>query len=549
MALKGEFTSSTANQDISAMVSWSATQNIDENYSTVKATLYYVRTNETYTAYGNWNGSITINGTTIGDSKRITIASNGYIPVMSATVKVPHNIDGTKSCTISAGGYISDISFQHTMSKTVELDTIPRQATITTAPDFNDEENPTITYNNVVGASAETLQTCISLDGSKDDVAYRDIGKNDSSYTFNLTDAERKVLRTATTSNSRTVIFYVKTVLSGQTYYSSVAKTYTIVNGNPIISPTVIDSNATTITLTGNNQSLVRYFSDAQYTIGARAIKEATLSSQKVVCGGKSATTASGTLNAIESGDFVFTATDSRGNTTTQTVSKPIINYIKLTCNCEPSIPTAEGEMTLTIKGNYFNGNFGAQSNTLTLVYRMKVNNGEYGEWQTATASLSSNTYNYSIDIAGLDYQTTYTFQAQAIDKLMNVVSAEKSVKSTPVFDWGKDDFRFNVPVYFSAGFSKEIKVLLNGTGTLASPVSAQDNGIVLVFSLYSNGAPVDKSVSTFFVSKKVVELMPSAEYSFLLSADSVKYLTISNTKITDNTTDSGFVLRYVLGV
>ena len=546
MALKGEFTSSTANQNISAMVSWSATQNIDENYSTITATLYYVRTNETFTAYGRWDGSISINGTTIGDSKQISIASNGYKPIMSATVKVPHNIDGTKSCTISAGGYISDISFQHTMSKTVELDTIPRQATILTAPDFNDEENPTITYNNVVGASATTLQACISLDGSKDDIAYRDIGKNDSSYTFNLTDAERKVLRTATTSNSRTVVFRIKTVLSGQTYYSSITKTFTIVNGNPTLNPTVVDSNATTIALTGNNQSFVRYFSDAQYTIGAQAIKEATLSSQKVVCGGKSATTASGTLNAIESGDFVFTATDSRSNTTTQTLSKSIVNYVKLTCNVEPSIPTAEGEMTLTIKGNYFNGNFGAQSNTLTLYYRMKVNNGEYGEWQTATASLSSNTYHYSIDIAGLDYQTTYTFQAQAIDKLMTVSSAEKSVKSTPVFDWGKDDFRFNVPVYFSAGFSKDIKVLLNGAGTLASPVSAQDNGIVLVFSLNGNG---DKSVSTFFVSKKVVELMPNAEYSFLLSTDSVKYLTISNTKITDTTTDSSYVLRYVLGV
>lgn len=546
MALSGIFLSPISNYAAEAKVVWEATQNIIENYSTITATLYYQLTVEGNPLSGTWNGSITINGTVVGGTKEeIVITANRPVMAMRATVKVPHNIDGTKSCTISAGGYIPGLAFQHTMSQTVELDAISREATITTAPDFNDEENPTITYNNKAGASAETLQACISLDGSKDDIAYRDIGKTDSSYTFNLTDAERKVLRTATTSNSRTVIFYVKTVLSGQTYYSSIAKTYTIVNGNPIITPAVIDSNATTIALTGNNQSFVRYFSDAQYTIGARAIKEATLSSQKVVCGGKSATTASGTLNAIESGDFVFTATDSRGNTTTQTLSKPIVNYIKLTCNCEPSIPTASGDMTLTIKGNYFNGDFGAQSNTLTLYYRMKVNNGEYGEWQTATASLSSNIYRYSIDITGLDYQTTYTFQAQAIDKLMTVSSAEKSVKSTPVFDWGKDDFRFNVPVYFSAGFSKEIKVLLNGAGTLASPVSAQDNGIVLVFSLSSNG---DKSVSTFFVSKKVVELMSNAEYSFVME-NGVKHLTISNTKITDNTTDSNFVLRYVLGV
>ena len=234
--------------------------------------------------------------------------------------------------------------------------------------------------------------------------------------------------------------------MNGSTYYSSITKTFSIINGNPTLNPTVIDSNATTVALTGNNQRMIKYFSNAQYTIGAAAVKEATLSSQKVTCGGKSATTASGTLNNIESGDFVFTATDSRGNTTSQTVKKTIVNYIKLTCNCEPSTPTAQGGMTLIIKGNYFNNSFGAKSNTLTVNYRMKVN-GSYGAWTAATATISGNTYSVSVPISGLDYQSKYTFQAQAVDKLMTINSAEKSVKTTPVFDWSKDDFRFNVPV------------------------------------------------------------------------------------------------------
>lgn len=448
MALSGTIYGTTNNKYIDAKLEWSATQNKTENYSTITATLYYSRTNTGYTTSGKWVGAITINGTEVSGEARITITYQSNTEAMTATVRVPHNSDGTKSCTISASGGFPGLSMEATyLSGTVTLDEIARQATITSAPDFNDEENPTITYNNKAGTTVTTLQACISLDGTKDDIGYRDISKTGSSYTFNLTNAERKLLRTATTSNSRSIKFYIKTILNGSTYYSSVTKTFSIVNGNPTLNPTVIDSNATTVALTGNNQRMIKYFSNAQYTIGAAAVKEATLSSQKVTCGGKSATTASGTLNKIESGDFVFTAIDSRGNTTSQTVKKTIVNYIKLTCNCEPSTPTAQGGMTLTIKGNYFNSSFGAKSNTLTVNYRMKVNDGSYSAWTTATVTLSGNTYSVSVPISGLDYQSKYTFQARAVDKLMTINSAEKSVKTTPVFDWSKEDFRFNVPV------------------------------------------------------------------------------------------------------
>lgn len=636
MALSGTINGTTNNKYISAKLEWSATQDKLENYSTITATLYYSRTNTGFTTYGEWVGSITINGTTTNVKKRIEITYQSNTKAMSATVKVPHNVDGTKTCSISASGGFPGLSMDTTnLSGTITLDEIARQATITTAPDFNDEENPTITYSNKAGSAVSSLQACISLTGSKDDIAYRDISITGSSYTFELTDAERKVLRAATTSNSRSIKFYVRTVLNGSTYYSSVAKTFSIINGNPTLNPTVIDSNSATIALTGSNARMVKYFSNAQYSVGAQAVKEATLTGVKVSCGGKSATSANGTLTAIESGDFVFSATDSRGNTTTQTVKKTIVNYIKLTCNCEASTPTAQGSMTLTIKGNYFNNGFGAKANTLTVSYRTKVNEGSYGEWTTATTTLSGNTYSAKITLNGLDYQSKYTFQAKAVDTLMTVSSAEKSVKTTPVFDWSKDDFRHNTNVVIAkqktimgtrqdgstvvalepcntsnntvlgyGNYSAEIgstniygtnirlytkeKLLINGreyganavlwsgayymnaaqTITLSSAVSAQPNGILLVFSLYRDGAPVDASVSTFFVSKKEVELMPNAGHSFFLLINSgfsvmgAKYLTIGDAQITGNDTNTAtgtnnnmtftnnsFVLRYVLGV
>jgi hypothetical protein len=70
-----------------------------------------------------------------------------------------------------------------------------KYATITYAPNFNDESNPTIKYNNPAGKTVTSLQACISLDGSKADVSYRNIPKKGTSYTFDLTDEERNVLR------------------------------------------------------------------------------------------------------------------------------------------------------------------------------------------------------------------------------------------------------------------------------------------------------------------------------------------------------------------
>lgn len=568
----------TSNQYIDVWLEWNATAYPADNKSVFECYLYYQRNNTGYTTDGTWTGSITVNGQTYTKTKTgVSLSYNSNTEVMNCVGAVEHNTDGTKAITISATGSIGGTTLTATyLSGTVELDTIYKNATISAAPNFNDEENPTITYSNKAGSSVSSLQACIAdSNGEVIYVPYRDISKTGTSYTFNLSNAERKILRAATTGKSRTVKFYVKTVLNGSTYYSSLAKTFSIVNGNPTLAPTVVDTNAETIALTGNNNRLIKYYSNAKYTTGAAAIKEATLKSQKVVCGSKSATAATGTLNAVESGNFVFTATDSRGFSTSQTVKKTIVEYVKLTCNVAATTPTTSGEMVLKISGNYFNGSFGAATNVLIVNYRSKQNDGEYGGWNAVEVALNGNTYTASIPITGLDYQSKYTFQARAADKLITIDSAEKSVKTTPVFDWGSEDFRFNVPVFFGASN----KVLWKGqnymnasqTAYLSSPVSEQSFGIVLIFSNYdtSSGTGVANNYDwhCFFVPKELVALHSGTGHTFNMMSQAFgdiasKYLYISDTEIggndvnTTNGTRNGitynngkYVMRYVLGV
>ena len=139
--------------------------------------------------------------------------------------------------------------------------------------------------------------------------------------------------------------------------------------------------------------------------------------------------------------------------TTTQTIEKELIDYIKLTCNLDVAIPTTDGKTSLNISGNYFNGSFGKVANTLQVQFRYKENNEAYGDWINATATITNNTYNAAVDVTGLNYQSAYTFEARAIDKVNpEILSAAMKVKTIPVFDWGENDFKFNVPVYDKDG-------------------------------------------------------------------------------------------------
>lgn len=130
MALSGSFTGSTSNIYVQPKITWSAVQSISGNYSDVTATLTYSRTNSGYTTSGKWSGSITINGTTTSGSSgnnQIYITQNSNTFAMSATTRVYHGNDGTKSITISATGVIPAASLSSTsISGTVTLDTIPR---------------------------------------------------------------------------------------------------------------------------------------------------------------------------------------------------------------------------------------------------------------------------------------------------------------------------------------------------------------------------------------------------------------------------------------
>lgn len=120
------------NSWVSCRLVVSAKASVDGNYSTVTATLYGSR-NDGGTSY-NANGSsfwININGTKTSRTSGCTVAGSGWTQVHTQTTKVQHNDDGNKTITVSAGGGITETSFQMgSASLTLKLDKIARKSSL-----------------------------------------------------------------------------------------------------------------------------------------------------------------------------------------------------------------------------------------------------------------------------------------------------------------------------------------------------------------------------------------------------------------------------------
>ena len=357
----------------------------------------------------------------------------------SAPLKIAHTPDGSKSFTISGfSGWIYASGNTYASAQTFTLPTIPRASSVSCST-ANIGSNATITINRASTSFTHTLTYSFgSLSGT---IATKTSSTN-ISWTIPTTfygqipnDRSGTGTITCQTYNGSTLIGSKSTPFTATVNESE---------SKPTLNPTAVDSNSITTALTGNSSKFIKYYSNASVATGAKARNSATLKSQKITCGAKSITSASGTINAVESGTFTFSATDSRGYPTTQTLNKTLIEYIKLTCSLNAGAPTTAGVATLKISGNYWDGTFGKVANTLTVQYRYKTQGGSYGNWTTVSATKSNNTYNATATISGLNYQTTYVFQARAIDKLATINTDEQARRTTPIFDWSKNDFNVN---------------------------------------------------------------------------------------------------------
>lgn len=456
---------------MSFYITWSANQNVEGNYSDVTVTSYW-KTNNTrwgFDTEGSRAASITINGNTTSISKRFD-STNGTgtgwkqenpWSIQTVTERVYHNSDGSKSISISAraNGYAASYgpsnssasSGDCTASGTISLDTIPRASKVS-ATNADIGSTSTITVSRYSTSFKHNVS--FSCQGISDTVI-----ESNSEASVIPWNVPVSIYATIPAAKYATVTITCRTYSkdTGALIGKTTATMKAIANEEeckPTVSGAVTDVNATTVSLTGNAKTLIRYKSTASCKIVATAKNSASISAQYV--NGVSIPSGTVEIQNSEAVSFAFSATDSRGYSSSALVEPTVIPYIPLTINPTFSrVSPTSNIITVEFYGNFFSGNFGASSNALKVKYRYK----EYGTetWSAYVAISSSSinipgdgTYNSNGAVtlgSNFDYRKSYDMEIVAQDGsgtavLSNVSSMVQVTRGEPVFDWSNEDFR-----------------------------------------------------------------------------------------------------------
>lgn len=214
----------------------------------------------------------------------------------------------------------------------------------------------------------------------------------------------------------------------------------------PTVTATIVDTNATTIALTGSNAKLIRYMSKPKVTITATPKNSATIKTYQIYNpGGLLATASTYTFDTAYGPEWRCTATDSRGYSTMTSYTLGFVEYDPCHFTTPPVIKRTESTSTtatITLKGYCFKGSFGVASNTLTLKYRYKTTSGSYGSYVNISPTWNANgTFTATANVPNLSLAEQYTFEVIAQDKLTSFGDGEEIVLGQGLCDLriGKD--------------------------------------------------------------------------------------------------------------
>lgn len=353
------------------------------------------------------------------------------------------SLSTTWKFTANDASYTPEKNTVGSVTATATLAAIPR-ATEITATDANIGSTSTVIFNT---KNANFRHTLAYTTGS----SYTTIFEKQSYTTYGWTVPTSIYAQIPSTKGCNVTLrcqTYSGDTLIG-TKYAYIYVTASEALCKPSITVTTCqDINPTTVALTGDSTKIVKGQSNVRVVATASGNNSATISSVKVTCGGKTLTSTDVTITGAESKDIVVTATDSRGYSNSASPAMALVDYFPVTATLSVArvSPTSD-TVNISIKGKYFNGSFGTASNTLSVKARFALSGGTYGEDITIPVTTTGNEYTATGSLTGLDYDKTYDVQITYTDAVAAQTRTVSVAKGVPVFDWGENDFRFNVPV------------------------------------------------------------------------------------------------------
>lgn len=438
-------------------VYWSATQDISGNYSDVYVYAGMWKTDGYLTSSNSpTSGTITIDGTSynlIGHRE-----FKDEVCIFENTVRIYHNDDGSKSFNISLTCYgqsgTSLSGYTLSGSGSFDLDQIPRASSFA-ATDAAIGSVSTIT----IYRESKNINHRIKVDfGSVSGYVTNKGGFSSSpdtitgtSVAFTIpTDFYSAIPKAKKGTCTLTLYALSGSEVIGDPVTATIEITTVESRCNPTLTISLTHDNADTAELTGSNTIYIRGYSDAKCTVKATGRFGATI--DKIWTNGEYTDNKDGTytVSPVNSETIIFYAQDSRGYTGQISTSITLVPYIVLTNSASAGRPNpTDGSAFIQFQGQYFDDSFGAVKNSLSVKYKIEYPDGSIdANWTTVTPTVSDDSYYAYISLSGFDYTKVFTIYTVVTDKLLNVEKTVVLKQGIPVFDWGKYDFQFHVPVY-----------------------------------------------------------------------------------------------------
>lgn len=407
---------------------------------------------------------VTLNGAVVASREmdwgnQISLGFNSSIVILSGECTIAHGDDGTKTLPVAFGITTAVESYSpgviSVADKSMALTDIARASSITgTAANIGSTSIIVISrkanlFTHSVGITFGAIKGYLDADGN---VVGTERRLDQTTIPFRVPESFYQQIPEAPSGVCRlTCKTYSGDLQIGAEQSGEFTVTADASVCSPSVSGAVVDINEKTVELTGDANRLIKHASTARCVMTATPKNAAYIKEKKIAGVALAANENILDILNVELPSISFYAKDSRGYPGEFSPPVEMVPYVKLTSN--PSIrrtdPTS-GRAQLIVNGNYFRGNFGARDNSLTIQYR--VGTGDVVDVPSVIGD--NNDYSAEIIIPGLEYTQSHNIEVTVSDALTTVTKTVTVGKGVPVFDWGENDFSFNVPVNFNAPVS-----------------------------------------------------------------------------------------------
>lgn len=440
-----------------------------------------------------------------------TYYSKGKYTVVQGDATITHKADGTYSANVTGSLNTSFVS--GSTNGRMTLPTIPRKSSISSKIGTIGTEM-TISWNR---ASSNFMHTLAYKFGDKS-------GTIGTGLTTSAKWTPPKELYEYIKDKKSGTGTLTLTTYNGSSNLGSNTATLTL-NANEVdCVPTlnassVKDNNDVTLALTEDENTIVLYKSNAEFTVNFStnqyaSMKRVTLNGVDVssyVAEQTSEDVKNYTLNYVANNisvkETLVVITDSRDYSKEFIISpSKVIEYIPLSSSVSAYRPQpTTGEIDASFSGNYYNGKFNEIDNTLSISYVYKEKGGETFSEKVPLTKDTDYKIVDNIFFSGLgekpqpitlkenyDYRNSYEFIFYFEDKLSNTQVNITVNKGIPIVNWNGNKFNINGDLHIEG--QKALGLDENGNITIVDNLYIDGTGMTL-------REYVNKEVITFTIN------------------------------------------------